>query len=128
MDADSPVSDITPHVSPHRSAPSIAERTLALIEVILCSDYPTQFALNATLLALGFHSQGPDGLNFAFVMTLSLCDTVFLIGLIVLFLRAHGESPREVFFGGKPFASETRAGIPLVFVAFAITLIVLVTV
>jgi membrane protease YdiL (CAAX protease family) len=128
MDADSPVSDVTPQVSPHRSAPSIAERTLALIEVILCSDYPTQFALNATLIALGFHSQGPDGLNFAFVMTLTLCDTVFLIGLIVLFLRAHGENPREVFFNGRPFAPEARAGIPLIFVAFAITLIVLLTV
>ena len=57
-----------------------------------------------------------------------MCDTVYLIGLIVLFLHAHGESPREVFFNGKPFASEARAGIPLIFVAFAITLIVLLTV
>lgn len=129
MDADSPVSDFSPQVSPHRSAPTVAERTLALVEVILCSDYPTQFALNATLVALGFHAQGPDGgLNFGFVMALSLCDTVLLVGLIVLFLRTHGESPSEVFFGGKPFGPEVRAGIPLIFVAFAITLLVLLAV
>jgi membrane protease YdiL (CAAX protease family) len=128
MDAESPITEASPAVSPQRSAPSVAERTVALLEVILCSDYPTQFALNATFLALGFHAQGPDGLNFGFVMALSLCDTVFLVGLIVLFLLAHGEKPSEVFFGGKPFAAEARAGIPLTFIAFAIALVVLVAV
>jgi membrane protease YdiL (CAAX protease family) len=128
MDAESPLSDVSPQVSPHRSAPSVADRTVALIEVILCSDYPTQFALNATFLALGFHAQGPDGLNFGFVMALSLADTVFLVGLIVLFLLAHGESPGDVFFDGKPFVAEARAGIPLTFVAFAIALLVLLAV
>jgi membrane protease YdiL (CAAX protease family) len=125
MDAESPMSDLPPAVAPQ---PSIAERTVALIEVILCSDYPTQFALNATFLALGFHSQGPDGLSFGFVMALSLGDTMFLIGLILLFLKAHGESPNEVFFGGKPVGPEIRAGIPLTFVALAIAVLVLVTV
>ena len=128
MDADSPASEVPPQVSPRRSAPTVAERTLALLEVLLCSDYPTQFALNATLVALGFHAQGPDGLNFRFVMTLSLLDTFFLVGLIILFLRTHGESPSEVFFGGRPFAAEARAGIPLTFAAFAITLLVLLLV
>jgi membrane protease YdiL (CAAX protease family) len=129
MDADSPASEIPPRVSPRPSTPTVAERTLALLEVLLCSDYPTQFALNATLVALGFHAQSPDGgLNFGFVMALSLLDTVFLVGLIILFLRTHGESPREVFFGGKPFAAEARAGIPLIFAAFAITLLVLLLV
>jgi membrane protease YdiL (CAAX protease family) len=128
MDAESPVTDVSPQVSPHRSAPSVADRTVALIEVILCSDYPTQFALNATFLALGFHAQGPDGLNFGFVMALSLADTVFLVGLIVLFLLAHGESPGDVFFDRKPFVAEARAGIPLTFVAFAIALLVLLAV
>jgi membrane protease YdiL (CAAX protease family) len=128
MNAESPVSDLSPEVSPRRTAPSVAERTVALIEVLLCSDYPTQFALNATFLALGFHAQGPNGLNFGFVMALSLADTVFLVGLIVAFLLAHGESPTEVFFGGRPIAPEARAGIPLTFVAFAIALLVLLTV
>jgi len=128
MDAESPVSDLPPAVTPKPATPSIAERTVALIEVILCSDYPTQFALNATFLALGFHSQGPDGLNFGFVMALSLGDTVFLVGLILIFLRAHGESPSQLFFGGKPAAPEVRAGISLTFVAFAIAVLVLLAV
>src|SRR6476661_4345736 len=128
MDGDSPITDASPQVSPQRSAPSIAERTVALIEVILCSDYPTQFALNATFLAMGFHAQGPDGLNFGFVMALSLGDTVFLLGLVALFLVAHGESPSEVFFDGKRFATEARAGIPMIFIAFAIALVVLLSV
>jgi hypothetical protein len=36
MNAESPVSDLSPEVSPRRTAPSIAERTVALIEVLLC--------------------------------------------------------------------------------------------
>src|SRR5438552_14506515 len=113
MDTKPPVSDLPPAFTPKPATPSIAERTVALIEVILCSDYPTQFALNATFLALGFHSQGPDGLNFGFVMALSLGDTVFLVGLILIILHTHGESPRDLFFGGKPLGPEARAGIPL---------------
>jgi membrane protease YdiL (CAAX protease family) len=128
MDAESPVSALPPDAPPQPTAPTIAERTVALIEVLLCSDYPTQFALNATFLALGFRAQGADGLSFGFVMALSLGDTVFLIGLIVLFLLAHGESPTEVFFGGKPILSEARAGIPLTFIAFVIALLVLLSV
>lgn len=128
MDAESPVSDLPPDVSHQRSAPSIAERTVALIEVLLCSDYPTQFALNATFLAFGFRAQGPDGLNFAFVMALSLGDTALLVGLIVLFMMAHGERPSDIFFGGRPVGPEARAGIPLTFVAFGIAVVVLLTV
>ena len=37
----------------------------------------------------------------------------------------RGESPREVFFGGKPIGAEARAGVPLLFVAFGIALVVL---
>src|SRR5205814_74549 len=128
MDAESPVSDLSPAAAPQPTTPSIAERTVALIEVILCSDYPTQFALNATFLALGFHSQRPDGLSFGFVMALSLGDTAFLVGLILVFLRTHGESARDLFFGGKPVGPEVRAGIPLTLVAFAIAVLVLLSV
>jgi membrane protease YdiL (CAAX protease family) len=129
MDAESPASGLPPQVSPERSAPTVAERTVALIEVILCSDYPTQFALNATFVALGFQAQNSKGsLNFSFVMALSLGDTAFLIGLMVLFLLAHGERPRDVFLGGRSVAREARAGIPLTLIAFGIALLVLVTV
>ena len=129
MVAESPASELPSDTEPQRKTPTPIERTIALIEVILCSDYPTQFALNATFVALGFHAQRDNGsLNFGFVMALSLGDTVFLIALMIGFLVAHGERPRDVFFGGKPVLTEARAGIPLIFIAFGIALLVLVTV
>ena len=98
-----------------------SQRVVALLEVILCSDFPTQLTLLATFYALGFNQRNPDGaLNVAFVATLSLVDAVLLIGLIVFFLRAHGENVREVFFGNRPIAQEARAGLPMSFVALAI--------
>ena len=105
------------------------ERMIALMEVLLCSDYPTQFALGATFTAFGFRPQGPDGtLNIGFVAALSFVDTLFLVGLMIMFLRAHGERPREVFFGVRPIAREARVGIPLTLVAFGIALVVMVSV
>jgi membrane protease YdiL (CAAX protease family) len=101
---------------------------LALVEVLLCSDYPTQLALGATFLALGIRPQVGGSLSLAYVAGISLLDTVFLTGLIVWFLRARGERPSDVFFGGRPLLTEARAGIPLLFVAFAIAIAVLLTI
>jgi membrane protease YdiL (CAAX protease family) len=127
MDAESPSSPSSREASPHDSTPTIAERTVALIEVILCSDYPTQFALGATFAALGFQPKGPDGLNIAFVVALSLADTMFLVGLILMFLLAHGERPRDLFLGHRRILPEARAGVPLTFAAFGIALAVMLT-
>jgi membrane protease YdiL (CAAX protease family) len=70
---------------------------------------------------MGFNQQNADGsLNVAYVAALSLVDAVLLIGLILFFLRSHGESPRDVFFGQRPIAAEARAGLPLSFAALAI--------
>ncbi len=46
-------------------------------------------------------------------------------GLIIVFLRARGESPRELLFGGQPVAAEGWAGLPLIIVAFAIAIVVM---
>ena len=74
------------------STPSRIARMVALLEVLLCSDYPTQTALSATLMALGYPPYGADGqLRVGFVVTLSLVDTGLLVGLIMFFLVAHGE-------------------------------------
>jgi membrane protease YdiL (CAAX protease family) len=98
-----------------------AQRIVALLEVILCSDFPTQLVLGATFYAFGFQQERPDGtLNLAFVAALSLVDAVVLIGLIVFFLRAHGESPRELLLGRRPIGEEARLGLPLSFAALAI--------
>jgi uncharacterized protein len=106
--------------------PTMAERGLAVLEVLLCSDYPTQIALAATFAAFGFRPQEGGALSLGYVATLSLLDTLFLTGLIVFFLRARGENPRQVLFGDKPLGSEIRAGVPLLFVAFGIAMLVLI--
>jgi uncharacterized protein len=65
----------------------------------------------------------PDGtLNLAFIAVLSLVDAVVLIGLILFFMRAHGESPRELFFGRRPVGAEARLGLPMAFAALGIAL------
>ena len=99
---------------------------MALIEVILCSDYPTQIALGATLNTAGFSPIMANGeLSLGYVVTLSLVDTALLIGLIVLFLRSHGERLRDVFIGPRPIAGEVRLGATLTFAALAIGVVVL---
>jgi membrane protease YdiL (CAAX protease family) len=82
---------------------------------------PTQVALATTLAAHGVAQQNPDGgLNVAYIAALSLVDAILLLALIVFFLRAHGESAREVFFGRRSIAGEARLGLPLSFAALAI--------
>src|SRR5439155_25006815 len=75
-----------------------AARIVALLEVLICSDYPTQIALASTFSAAGF----PPKLSLDYVVTLSLLDTALLVVLIGVFLYAHGERPRDALAGGRP--------------------------
>jgi membrane protease YdiL (CAAX protease family) len=45
-----------------------------------------------------------------------------------MFLRAHGEDPRDVFFGTAPIGPEIRRGIGLIFVALILAAVVMLTV
>ena len=122
-----PPADSAPPPPTTRERPLWAPRVVALIEVLLCSDYPTQFALGGTFAAFGiapFDSAG--ALRVSYVVWLSFLDAALLVGLILLFLAAHGESPRRVLFGDRPVAREAVAGVPLVFVALGIGVAVLV--
>jgi len=111
---------------PARVRPTPAERIVAFLEVLLCSDYPSQLALTAVLLSLGFHPVGADGaLNLSYVVTLLLIDTVFLLGLILLFLRAHGEQPSTVLFGRVSLVPEVRVGAGLIIAAFGLAIVIL---
>ncbi len=79
--------------------------------------------------AFGYPAFGSDGrLQIGFVLGVSLIDTVLLVGLIVLFLVAHGERPRDVLFGRRPIADEIRHGAPLTFVALGVGLGVLLAI
>lgn len=104
-------------------------RTVAVIEVLLCSDFPTQVALGATFSALGFGPYtSPGHLSVAYVAGLSLADTAALVALVILFLRAHGERPRDVLIGHRPVVREMVAGLPMVLVALGIAIVVLLVI
>ena len=124
---DSDPDPLSPEPSPHQQR--AVGRTVALIEVLLCSDYPTQLAIGATLAAFGFNAYvAPGRLNVTYVLILSLADSVALIGLVLLFLYTHGEKPRDVLIGHGRVRQEVAIGIPLIVAALAIGLTVLVVV
>ena len=127
MNSDAHGSDQDELSSTSLRPPAFAERSVALLEVVLCSDFPTQLVLAATFAVFGFRSQVDGALSLTYVAALSLTDTVVLVGLIVLFLRARGEDPLHVFFGGRPLLAEARAGVPLLFVAFGVALAVMLS-
>jgi uncharacterized protein len=98
----------------------LAARLLALIEVLICSDFLTQIAIGGTLRALGYQPLVDGQLNISYVVILSVGDAVLLIGLIILMLRAHGERPRAILFGWRRPAKEIGLGVALIFAALGI--------
>ena len=102
---------------------------MALLEVLLCSDIVTQFAIGGTLLGLGYRPKTAAGqLSVGYVVALSLGDAVVLIGLILLLLHVHGERPRDVFVGRRPIVAEGTLGLLLIPIAFGIAVAVILTV
>ena len=98
-------------------------RIIALFEVVLCSDYPTQLAVGATLFAFGLRPVTATGaLSLRYIVCLSLADTVLLLGLVVLFIRSHGEGVRDVLLGSRPWMREAELGLPLTVGAFALAI------
>lgn len=104
-------------------------RLVALVEVLLCSGFPTQLALGATFAALGYAPFAADGrLRVGYVAGVSLLDAALLVGLVLTFLHAHGESRRDVLLGRRPLLHEARVGIPLTFVALGIGIAVIASI
>jgi membrane protease YdiL (CAAX protease family) len=101
--------------------PHVIGRIVALFEVLLCSDYPTQLAVGATLYVFGLRPMTPAGtLSLRYVVALSLVDTALLVGLIILFLRSHGERVRPVLLGARSRWREAQAGLPMTIGALVI--------
>ena len=134
MALDPELEELDKHSGPHPNHPSplvpprpaFAERAVAFFEVLLCSDYLTQIGLGGTLITLGYSPlQADGGFSLQYVVLLSLIDTVLLVGLILLFLRIHGEHPRTVLFGSRSLVREAVAGVGLTLVAFGIAVAVL---
>lgn len=90
------------------------QRIGALIEVLLCSGYPTQIILIGILTGLGFEMQTEAGrLSPSFVSVLSLADAVLVTALVFFFISAHGESARQLLVGHRPILREALIGIIL---------------
>lgn len=119
-------SALSPQPSPSPQPPvPILTRGVALLEVIICSDFPTQIALGGTLSVFGFQPYIQGRLSVSYVVGLSLADSILLIALILILLYAHGERPRDVLFGRRPIIGEAAAGLPMTLVALAIAIGVL---
>src|SRR5947207_496059 len=102
-----PVSSLDPPPRATPERPTLIERLMALLEVVICSGYPTQLALGATFAGFGVAVFRQNGeLNLDYVVLVSLSDAVLLVGLIVLFLRVHDERPRELFLDGRRIGTE----------------------
>jgi uncharacterized protein len=108
--------------------PPTLNRVIAFLEVVICSDFLTQFALGGTLSVFGVQPYLQGRLSVAYVVGLSLADSILLVALILILLHAHGESARDVLIGRRPIINEVVAGAPMVLIALSIALAVLVAV
>ena len=109
---------------PARTLPT--ERIGAILEVIICSGFPTQLLLIAVLRGFGMPIQlGEGALNPQFVFAVSLLDAALVVGLVLLFLRAHHESARDVLLGPVRRLREVFVGIGLIPVAFFIVALIM---
>jgi len=108
----------------------ILPRLLALFEVILCSDYVTQWTLASLFASLGLHPLGPRRqLQLSYVVGLSLADAALLVGIIFLLLYAHGERPRAIFLGRRRrLFPDVVLGVALTFVALGLGITVLLAI
>ena len=105
------------------------ERFGALIEVLLCSGFPTQILVFSALAGLGVPARTADGGWFPpFVIAMSLIDMVLVLGLVFLFLRVHQERARDFVLGARPLVREALLGLAMVPAAFALVIVVLAAV
>ena len=105
--------------------PTSGGRTAALLEIFICSDYPTQIALAWIFAALGYGPLAGQPLSVRYVALLSLTDTILLLGLIAMFVSARRERARDVFLGTRSPWREALIGLPLTFVALILGIAVL---
>jgi len=123
------INEITPIIPPvAQPAPGPEARPTwpTWVEILLCSGYPTQILIGQLLVISGVPPIMANGsLSATFVFALSVCDTLALLSLIILFLTRRGEHPSEVFFGQRPPLPEVAVGV--FSFPFVITLVVTMT-
>ncbi|HVZ19486.1 MAG TPA: CPBP family intramembrane glutamic endopeptidase, partial [Vicinamibacterales bacterium] len=105
------------------------ERLAAALEVDLCSGFPTQFIIISVLTTFGMKTVLPGGaFSPPFVFTLTLTDTIVLVGLVLFLLRSHGESVRGTLFAHRSTLREALVGVLLIPASFLVAGLVLVLV
>jgi membrane protease YdiL (CAAX protease family) len=115
--------------SPSTTAILPIERAAAALEVILCSGFPTQLVVITVLTTFGMPMRLADGrLSPPFVFTLTLADTLVLVGLVAFFFRAHRESMRLELFGTRGTARDVALGLVLIPASFFLIVFVLLIV
>jgi len=93
--------------------------TMAAIEVVAASGFPTQLALGALLVAVGLRPFGTDGqLSMQYLAVLMPADMCVLLALVVWRIRAGGERVRDVLIGTRTWVRESWLGVGLVPVVF----------
>ena len=101
-----------------------AQRFGAIVEVLLCSGFPTQLLLISLLTGMGLPIRTTGGgLSPLFVFTLSLADAALVIDLVLFFLRAHRERAADVLLGGRPVLREVLLGVGLLPVLFLVVVL-----
>ncbi|MGE4221829.1 MAG: CPBP family glutamic-type intramembrane protease [Vicinamibacterales bacterium] len=97
----------------------------AILEVALCSSYPTQILVATVLAAFGGRGLDADGtLNAPFVIAVSVGDAVLVVTLIAAFMWRSGESLAATFVTGRPVGRDVLLGIglaPLVLIGVSVT-------
>jgi membrane protease YdiL (CAAX protease family) len=112
---------LQPRLDPARA------RVHAIIEILLCSGVPSQFAITYLIALAGFSPLEGGRLSFGYVTTLLMLDALVMIGMIFWFLHRHHERPRDVFLGPRPTRHEVWLGVPMTAVVFILALVVLST-
>ena len=101
-------------------------RAVAIAEVLLCSSVPTQYLVGTLLGAAGFLPfDGAGQLSLAFVLALSVADTILLLGLMVVLTRAHRERVADLWLGPRPSRPEALYGALLIPAVFLVVVVLM---
>jgi membrane protease YdiL (CAAX protease family) len=105
----------------HRAPSRLRVRATALLEILLCSGYPTQLFILAVLASAGLVPRTAEGrFSASFIATLSLADAALLITIIMILLVSRGERPSQVFLGMRSILPEVLRGVLLIPASFLI--------
>jgi membrane protease YdiL (CAAX protease family) len=91
---------------------------VAGLELLLCSDVPTQIVIGNLLRMAGMTAMTDTGPTLVFVVSLSMIDTVVLIALMTTLTHARGQSPAALWLGTRSPLREAGLGLLLVPVIF----------